>query len=205
MARTQKNTNNRERILRAAERLFAAKGFDATSVSSVAEEAGVNKALVYYYFDSKADLLASLFTDMLDEMRARAGTASDSASLTDKIAREIAHLSEHRRTLALLLTQALKQDNESPALFEAADEMIEEELTARGFPSRSDEDSSSADRRSALVHEFFTGIIPVVAFVTLRDRFCTHFGIDADEADTLFLDALERSHLNSHVTPSQDE
>ena len=205
MARTEQSAHNRDRILQAAERLFAEKGFDATSVSSVAQAAGVNKALVYYYFDSKDDLLASLFTDMLDEMRSDAEPAADSASLTEKVASEIASLSDRRRTLVLLLTQALKQGNESPALFEAADEMIEKELTARGFSSRSEENSTSADRRKAIVHEFFTGIIPVVAFVTLRDRFCSHFDIDVQEADALFLDALERSHFNSHVEPQNDE
>ena len=50
----------RERILQAAEELFAVGGFDATPTSRIAERAGVPKGLVHYYFKRKPDLLAAL-------------------------------------------------------------------------------------------------------------------------------------------------
>ena len=50
----------RERILLAAQELFAEKGFDATPTSRIAERAGVPKGLVHYYFRRKADLLVAL-------------------------------------------------------------------------------------------------------------------------------------------------
>lgn len=50
----------RERILDAAEGLFAEHGFDATPTSRVAERAGVPKGLVHYYFRRKPDLLEAL-------------------------------------------------------------------------------------------------------------------------------------------------
>jgi len=43
-------------ILRAARSLFAALGFDATSVRTIAEQAGVNPAMIHYYFRSKDGL-----------------------------------------------------------------------------------------------------------------------------------------------------
>ncbi|MQA08069.1 MAG: TetR family transcriptional regulator [Pseudonocardiaceae bacterium] len=50
----------RERILIAAEELFAEGGFDATPTSRIAERAGVPKGLVHYYFRRKRDLLVAL-------------------------------------------------------------------------------------------------------------------------------------------------
>lgn len=44
-------------ILRAAEELFASKGFAAVSVRDIAQLAEVNKALVFYYYENKATLL----------------------------------------------------------------------------------------------------------------------------------------------------
>ena len=204
MARTDRTTDNRDRILREAERLFAEKGFDATSVGSIASAAGVNKALVYYYFESKDFLLASLFEDLRAEMQNRAGAPGDHTDLQAKVTREVAYLSERRQTLALLLMQALRQGDEAPALFEVAGELIEGDLVARGFTPPSS-DGPEEDYQEALVHEFFTGLIPVVAFVALRDRFCTHFGLDPERADALFLRALERSHFASHVEPFEAE
>ncbi|GLZ30244.1 TetR family transcriptional regulator [Lentzea sp. NBRC 105346] len=56
----------RERILAAAEELFAESGFDATPTSRIAERAGVPKGLVHYYFRRKADLLAALVLRLPD-------------------------------------------------------------------------------------------------------------------------------------------
>lgn len=44
-------------ILNTAERLFAENGFDGTSVRTIAKEAGVNVAMISYYFGSKEKLL----------------------------------------------------------------------------------------------------------------------------------------------------
>jgi AcrR family transcriptional regulator len=43
----------KEQILSAAEKLFALRGFDATSVRDICQEADVNVAMVNYYFGSK--------------------------------------------------------------------------------------------------------------------------------------------------------
>lgn len=53
-------TGAKERIMDAAEQLFADSGFAATSVGQIAEAAGANRALLYYYFRDKQDLYCSI-------------------------------------------------------------------------------------------------------------------------------------------------
>lgn len=48
-------------IMEAAERLFADKGFDGSSVRDIAEAAGVNLAMISYYFGSKEKLMEAMF------------------------------------------------------------------------------------------------------------------------------------------------
>ena len=55
----------RERILDAAEDLFAADGFDATPTSRIARRAAVAKGLLFYYFPRMTDTLRTLFTERL--------------------------------------------------------------------------------------------------------------------------------------------
>src|SRR5438067_884041 len=50
-------------ILTKAEELFAAKGYDGTSVRDIADVAGVNLAMISYYFGSKEKLMEALFTN----------------------------------------------------------------------------------------------------------------------------------------------
>ena len=52
--------NTKDRILDAAERLFAELGFAGTSLRSIIKEAGVNLAAVHYHFGSKDALLRVL-------------------------------------------------------------------------------------------------------------------------------------------------
>ena len=49
-------------IMEAAEKLFAEKGFNGTSVRDIAETADVNLAMISYYFGSKDKLLEAMFT-----------------------------------------------------------------------------------------------------------------------------------------------
>ena len=57
----------REKVLAAAE-LFADRGLDATKMEDVAAATGVPKATLYYYFEGKEDILAFLFSEILDEV-----------------------------------------------------------------------------------------------------------------------------------------
>ena len=60
---TQPNTDgSREKLLVSAEQLFSERGFNGVSVRDIANSAGVNSALVSYYFGSKQGLLAEVYT-----------------------------------------------------------------------------------------------------------------------------------------------
>ena len=48
-------------IIQTAEKLFAERGFDGTSVRDIADEANVNVAMISYYFGSKEKLMEALF------------------------------------------------------------------------------------------------------------------------------------------------
>jgi AcrR family transcriptional regulator len=54
--------DKREHILILAEQLFGERGFDGTSVRDIAQLAGVNLAMISYYFGSKEKLLEALIT-----------------------------------------------------------------------------------------------------------------------------------------------
>jgi TetR/AcrR family transcriptional regulator, fatty acid metabolism regulator protein len=72
-SRPAQAADKRRMILDAAIRVFARRGFHACRVSDVADEAGVAYGLVYHYFDSKEEILDTLFTErwqvMLDAIR----------------------------------------------------------------------------------------------------------------------------------------
>jgi len=70
----ERGGDKRDRILAAAERIFARHGFFAARVTEIAKEAGVADGTIYLYFKSKDDLLISWFEHRMkqvnDELRA---------------------------------------------------------------------------------------------------------------------------------------
>ncbi|MHC1480605.1 TetR/AcrR family transcriptional regulator [Frateuria aurantia] len=61
----------KQRILAAAEELFAQHGFDGASLRQVTASAGVNLAAVNYHFGSKSQLIEEIFRHRLDDINGR--------------------------------------------------------------------------------------------------------------------------------------
>jgi AcrR family transcriptional regulator len=59
---------SRENIEKIALELFAIKGYHATSISQIAEKAGISKGLLYNYYKSKEHLLDSVIMKVFDEI-----------------------------------------------------------------------------------------------------------------------------------------
>ena len=97
----------RERILDAAEDLFAADGFDATPTARIARRAVVAKGLLFYYFPRKMDLLRTLFVERLPvhPLSSVAGIAvpGDVAGSLVRLADRIGLTGRHSQVLSAIL------------------------------------------------------------------------------------------------------
>ena len=54
--------NTEDKIVEAAKTVFIQKGMDGARMHEIANEAGINKALLHYYFRTKAKLFEKIFT-----------------------------------------------------------------------------------------------------------------------------------------------
>jgi AcrR family transcriptional regulator len=93
---TRPSDITRERIMKAAERLFAERGYDATSIRAIVAKARVNQAAINYHFDGKDGLYREVLhtafralteqqLEHADEMKAM----SREAALTEFIRRQL--------------------------------------------------------------------------------------------------------------------
>jgi len=56
-------------VIRVAARLFAAKGYHATTLDQIAEEIGITKPALYYYITNKEDILRTIINRILEPMQ----------------------------------------------------------------------------------------------------------------------------------------
>ena len=67
LERLRRSADTREKILEVAETRFAARGYAGAHLQAIAEEVGVQKTALYYYFPSKAALYVAVLSRMLDD------------------------------------------------------------------------------------------------------------------------------------------
>ncbi|MGE0597960.1 MAG: TetR/AcrR family transcriptional regulator [Dehalococcoidia bacterium] len=78
--RSNVSGGTRDGIVAAAAEIFGQRGFGASSVDEVAQQAGVTKATVYYHFSSKEELYAAVRVALLEQSTAQASESVQSYS-----------------------------------------------------------------------------------------------------------------------------
>lgn len=107
--------DKRERILRAAIKVFARKGFYATRVSEIAKAAGVADGTIYLYFKNKDDVLIRIFEDrltkLLDYLKQETADIHGVEARLRRIVELQLGLLEGQRDLAEVITVNLRQSS----------------------------------------------------------------------------------------------
>lgn len=82
----KKDSNTETTILEAAKRVFQRKGMDGSRMQEIADEAGINKALLHYYYRSKQLLFEAVFRSAFSIMAPQLNKIfNDDTSIFDKI------------------------------------------------------------------------------------------------------------------------
>ena len=116
------------RIEAAATRLFAERGFAATTVDDIAREAGLAKPMLYRHFESKQELCVALLERSRDELiaapLAHLGTAAEDrrSRVAAMLDAWLAHIEAHPTAVRLLFT---------PIVGDAAVEQVQRDLHRR--------------------------------------------------------------------------
>lgn len=108
-------------ILEAARRVFVRRGTAGARMQQIADEAGVNKALLHYYFDDKATLSAAVFQEAARSLFPRVlQVLGSEMSLEEKVERvvriELDHLSKNPFLPGYILTELHSQPDRAEEL-----------------------------------------------------------------------------------------
>lgn len=135
-----------ELILKAAAKIFTEKGYAAARMDDIANEAGINRALLHYYYRSKEKMFAIIFEKQFEKFFSGvASTLSSQKTIFEKIALLVEHelnmLSQHpdlplfvlgelTRNPDLIINK-LKNSPLSPqSIFKAIDDQLKKEHEA---------------------------------------------------------------------------
>jgi AcrR family transcriptional regulator len=126
---TPKAQRTRERILEAALKLFAEKGFEATTMRDVAREADASLGLAYRYYASKEDFALELYLRLAEGSREWARRNLTEGTIAERfesaMLAKLDQVEPHRGPLAALLVKALDPSSPTSALGEGTAEVRE--------------------------------------------------------------------------------
>ena len=111
----KKNTEKYYRIIQAATKMFARKGFYKTRISEIAMEAQVADGTVYIYFENKDDILISLFEEqmkvVIDNMVGQISREDDPVKKLEKFALIHLQLIEQNPDMAEIIQVEIRQSS----------------------------------------------------------------------------------------------
>ncbi|MCG2777260.1 MAG: TetR family transcriptional regulator [Desulfobacterales bacterium] len=115
MMSKKKNTEKYYRIIQAATKMFARKGFYKTRISEIAMEAQVADGTIYIYFENKDDILISLFEEqmqiVLDNMVDQISREDDPVKKLEKFALIHLQLIEQNPNMAEIIQVEVRQSS----------------------------------------------------------------------------------------------
>ena len=123
MATKNKSKDTEGQILDAAKGIFQKKGMDGARMQEIADEAGINKAMLHYYYRSKQLLFEAVFSNAFSLLAPQLDKIlNDNSSIEDKIKNfthsYISFISKH----PYLPTFIIHEMNRNPRFFEKIQE-----------------------------------------------------------------------------------
>ena len=214
------NNESKERILSASIKLFSEKGFDATRVNEIAETANVNKALIYYYFKSKEEILdylvSSLFNSvtsmvmdfihesvvhmvddgLLDIEPDRLHFVSEEAlqlflkNMDTYYEKVLDYVIEHRHIIRILLVESLKDGKHHDDLFRLMD-LTKDSENNPVYTTIRDADKDFIYTEGMVLHKFFFSLMPIINFAVYLDDYKKRSPLSEQELRDSFLRSLK--------------
>lgn len=115
--KVKKEKSTEEKILSAAKKVFISKGMAGARMQDIADEAGINKALLHYYFRNKQRLFEVIFTEAAQKLFLKINSIFESdAPLFEKIdnfCEEYITIMSENPYLPLFVLNEINQDPEN--------------------------------------------------------------------------------------------
>jgi Transcriptional regulator len=193
--------NARERILKAAIKIFAEKSFEGSRIEEIAREANVPKSLIYYHFKSKDEIFEVLAENFIKEYMSIIEAVPNetheekAVELPSRMKNIYYEFGQRNADLVrLIFIDSLKKTKEEPIVFKVLEAMVKKESE-----KNTDKKYDIQERRIA---EFFTSFIPNYAYVCFADSWSNYFNIERKQFDHLYLKVYEETHGAYHKNHS---
>ncbi|MEN6328564.1 MAG: helix-turn-helix domain-containing protein [Syntrophomonas sp.] len=182
--------SSKQVIMEAAIELFAEKGFDGARVDEIAKRAQVNKALIYYYFESKdkilEELMSVLIKDMIDlkdqlTININVLEPMNDSKVDDFIYQAYKFFKKRKLLLNIILSEALKGATNKNIFFEMLSLNI-----ADGVGRIKQMNGEITDFEEFNIIAIFFNFIPLLNFISFGEKWAEYNHMDYSFLESKF-------------------
>lgn len=190
-----KKEDTQFKILEAAESVFATRGYDGARVDEIAKKAKVNKALLYYYFGSKEDLLKELIKSYIQETIVAVDTvfvdftSFDADNINRLFDRIIEFVEQRKNILRIITIEGLKMGTGNVFLYELLNPIYQkamEKFRKVGKPV--------PDEITFLAQMFFFTTVPLIVFYSVGEKWAEYYKTTWQDVKEKFISAFKKLH-----------
>lgn len=191
MAKNSMGLKTKDKILNSAQLIFNKKGFESTSVEEIAKHAGITKAMIYYHFNNKENIMLQLIKRLLgfirEDLHTQVSTDKRTSSiLMEKHIKNMINLWKDNKEIgAFIVTKALK----NPKLFTKLQEIVEpfyNEVIKNNGKEESDIDYKQNSEKYFKL--FFFNTLPMILYPLFTDNFNMKYNMSKEKMNEIFTD-----------------
>jgi AcrR family transcriptional regulator len=198
MARPKKDDSGndgisaKDKILNAAESMFATKGYDAATIGEIGKLAGVNSALLYYYFANKEAILRQMMESAIAEVNRMVNDRFNEITLIDSVTFEgfvtdiLDFLQRKRQIIIIMMAEISRVGRENAYIFELMSPVYENVIAKfKGFNI----DTSNLNYMRLKLFLLFTS--PLLMGIMIGDEWRKFYNISGKEYQDLYMLAMK--------------
>ncbi len=198
-----KQEDSRQRILDAAEKVFSEVGYDGARVDKIAAVAKINKAMLYYYFQSKENILEAIVNKYIKELEQIVELNMKNISnyqgnaegaIIDNV---MEYFDQKKNILKIITIEGFKSMGEHKFLildllnpvFAAVNKVMQ------------DLHKNVSQSIEYFIKLFFQSILPLIVYHVMEDKWAEHYKIDVSELRNIFISIFKE--VNTYLYSNQ--
>jgi AcrR family transcriptional regulator len=195
MPKNKNGADVKNRILSVSEELFALNGYDATGIAQIAEKAEITKSLLYYYFNSKEQILEELFSNYLlkvsnEKRKILSSGLSEDETVKQSMLIGFSLLINNKNVIRILISEMLKGNVNKESLCDIIESITPNSFTDLKMNYEKDNTNEFA------TYIFYFGLAPVIMYMLFGETWIKNNRLDENEFTNQFLTMAIASYSN---------
>lgn len=189
MANNKMGEQTKHKIIMVAKEIFNEKDYDEVKVEDIAEKAGITKTMVYYYFNSKEEMMINVLEELLSSIEETIKGVLDRTSkeeictIYEQINKVVEKWIENKKIISLIVIKLIKEPEYNSRVYSIIRNFYNKFARINGVTDYKDDNLVAEEQVRLLL---FNGI-PMIMYPFFVNCLTSEYELSEEEVKEIFL------------------